>query len=302
MENVFFTHTGTSEEMKVSIAETSDACEKKVVISKSKRQSAFLLPNINTSEIDSKYKLRGSTMNLLDTTHQPPRSTKIDDLTNVRSKSHLYSFLDENKKYYVTMIDYLTNTEVGEKNLSEKRCFWCRSKFESISIGCPIKFVSDKIIKHYASEISREKYNICQKITKKSSSILKTIDNPESREKLLEHGYYETDGIFCSFNCCVAYIQDHDYHPMYKHSYYLLMKMYREMKRCVEKDGASLSECEHITPAPSWRVLKKYGGFMSIEEYRKSLDNYIYIDKKIQITKLPQTKMIGKIYEEQYIF
>jgi hypothetical protein len=74
---------------------------------------------------------------------------------------------------------------------------------------------------------------------------------------------FEVEGIFCSFNCIVAYINEHfDYR--YKDSSVLLLMFYRKlMKTC--------SKLTQILPSPSWKLLKEYGGHLSIDEYRKSL-------------------------------
>ena len=41
--------------------------------------------------------------------------------------------------------------------------------------------------------------------------------------------YYETDGIFCSFNCCQSYINDNKHIRLYDNSHMLLLKMYNDL-------------------------------------------------------------------------
>ena len=57
-----------------------------------------------------------------------------------------------------------------------------------------------------------------------------------------------------------------------------------------------------IQPAPSWKLLSVYGGFMSITDFRKSFGNYIYVDNKYRISSLPKTVPIGHVFEEHIIF
>ena len=51
----------------------------------------------------------------------------------------------------------------------------------------------------------------------------------------MSNNYYETDGCFCSFNCCLAFINDNVHNAMYSSSKHLLMKMYYDIFNKVEK-------------------------------------------------------------------
>ena len=85
---------------------------------------------------------------------------------------------------------------------------------------------------------------------------------------------FECEGVFCSFNCIVSYLNEHhDYR--YKDSSMLLLMMYRKIfaKSTISK---AFHKITSILPAPSWKLLKEYGGHMTIEEYRKSLQQVDY--------------------------
>lgn len=74
---------------------------------------------------------------------------------------------------------------------------------------------------------------------------------------------FEVEGVFCSFNCIASYLSEHtDYR--YKESTVLLAMLHRRIFGVSKK-------MTDILPAPSWKLLKDYGGFMSIEEFRKCL-------------------------------
>ena len=49
--------------------------------------------------------------------------------------------------------------------------------------------------------------------------------------QMKEKDYFETDGTFCSFNCCLAFINDNIKNPMYYHSRHLMNKMYETIFR-----------------------------------------------------------------------
>lgn len=90
-------------------------------------------------------------------------------------------------------------------------------------------------------------------------------------EKYID-GKFHVSGWFCSLNCAVAYnISLGDYNTSERHS--LLKLLYGRT-------------CDIITPAPSMRVLVKYGGKLTIEEYRTNL---ITNDKEYRLISPPMT-------------
>jgi hypothetical protein len=82
-----------------------------------------------------------------------------------------------------------------------------------------------------------------------------------------EQNAFDCDGIFCSFNCIVAYLQEHNQYR-YKDSTVLLLMMYRHIFQ-------KHRDITKITPSPSWKLLKEYGGHLTIEEYRNCLMNCV---------------------------
>lgn len=69
--------------------------------------------------------------------------------------------------------------------------------------------------------------------------------------------YFKVKGIFCSFECCAAYGLKHEKNMK---SLSLVKFLY---KRMTKSKGPS-----DIKPSPPKEILKKYGGPISIEEYR----------------------------------
>ncbi len=67
----------------------------------------------------------------------------------------------------------------------------------------------------------------------------------------------------CSFNCMFAYITEYDNYK-YKDSASLIQLLYHSY---FPGKNILLSD---FKPAPSWKLLKPYGGELTIDEYRKS--------------------------------
>jgi hypothetical protein len=212
----------------------------------------------------------------------PENTTKIDDLEIIK-KTNVISFLDESKKNrrcLVSMIDFNTKRELDTKR--KYKCFWHKDYIPEHyrPIGCPIRFIPSKAVKTYHSEISKETYTIVENIPYKKSTCDKRIT-------FEDRGYYETDGVFCSFNCCMAFIQDPEnrINPVYRYSEMLLLKMYTDIFD---------EEAPYIIPAGHWRILEEFGGTKTIEEYMKSFNKIKYEDHGILICT-----SIYRLYEDQ---
>ena len=260
----------------------------------------FILKDIDPEQIDNTYGINLSSNldfieeNLLTI---PKNTTKIDNLNSNETK--IFSYFDESKKEHRCMITMMDN--LG-KQLPEKTnicCFWCRNQFSSIPIGCPISFVPSQLIKDYYSEITKDRYVIRENITKRKreeiDSIIEKINNNDKNRKISIDikEYFITDGIFCSFNCCQSFIKDNKINPMYYNSLNLLFTLY---KFCF---GSNIE----IISAPHWRLLKGYGGQLSIEEFRDNFYKIQYHDLDNHLVhSIPQCRTIGNIYEQKIKF
>lgn len=283
-----------------------------------KRKSSkyiFILKNINTEEVEQKYGITLVSNISHSAEHQPDNTTKLTDLLDsnkINKPQEIVSFLNESKQIYqcnVSMIDFNTGKDI----LSLKyKCFWCRHIFNSYPIGCPINYVSSKSIKNYFSEVSKDMYTIKENITKNKSSfykldsenkyipfnftVIKDIQN--SVLSINKEEYYNCDGVFCSFNCCKAFIKDNKHNSIYDHSDILLNKLFIDIMKYTNPDLISNSIV--ITPAPSWRLLEEYGGHLNINEFRENFNKVSYEFRGIIKEKL--FKSIGHIYEEKINF
>ena len=170
----------------------------------------------------------------------------MSQLLNEKSK-RAYYFLDTHKtqnKYWCNMIDVLNNGPLPSS--TSKPCWWCRHSFNSRPIGCPTS------------------YYPC------SSDC---VDTARVKEKLEDAGlptdtldFFETDGMFCSFPCVKAYILDKGAKAKYKNSAGLLSLLFKLVH------GMYME----IPRAPSWMVLKAYGGHLTILEFRATFGKLAY--------------------------
>ena len=206
----------------------------------------------------------------------PATSTKIDDLLSIPSTY--------NNQCVITMVNSITRKEIESVN-----CFWCRHPFTNTPIGCPIRYVCSSAVQTHLSEITKEKYFIRQEITERESAHHPINDNT----KFIDRDYYETDGCFCSFECCLAYIDENIQNPLYSQSKHLLSKMI-----C---DTYGEDTVQNILKAPSWRLLADYGGIMDIHSFRSRCKTHRYDQIDRMVTDLPRLMPVGWVFQEHYV-
>lgn len=248
------------------------------------KKTQFSLKIADTAAVDTKYGICKQ-KNII-----PKNATRITDL-QVNMEPNVISFLDEAKrpkKCIPTMLSTLGDF-LPEK--TEIKCFWCRNDFNTAPIGCPLRYVPSNIEKTYISEITKDKYTIKENLGK-SSFPIDMQPNDKIEYKINTMDYYETDGIFCSFNCLLSYILENTKNPMYRNSRNLLYKLYFDIFGYHPKE---------LIPAPSWRLLQEYGGPLSITTFRKSFNKLEYIDNG-KIIYIPKFKTVERIYEEKSRF
>ena len=201
------------------------------------------------------------------------------DMESSAERMDTLAFLDESRKLHKCML-----SSIDFSSGQEYRCFWDHHPIPTgtTPIGCPLRFVPDITSRTYFSEITKDKFTV-------KESMLKGQQLPSEFEMKVEpNNYYETDGIFCSFNCCLAFIQKHKKEFMYKDSELLLHRIHNE-----------IFEHSKITPAPDWRILKEYGGSVDIISFRTNFSKIVYDFKGIY---KPYFKPIAFAFEERIKF
>lgn len=253
-----------------------------------KKKYTFTLYGININKINITYGITPPIVcEEIDEKNQIKNTTRLVELNN-KGTPDIISFLDESKRLHrcqISMIDFQSKMDI---NLLRYHCYWCRHPFDTQPIGCPIRYVSSQAEKKYHSQISQDVYTIKESITTNKRNIL--TENEQMCIKIGE--YYETDGVFCSFNCCQAWINDNKHNRLYDKSNNLLSKMYNTMMN---------TKNVVIIPAPHWRILEQYGGHVNIMSFR---DGFNKVDYKYHgITKkLPNFLSLGTLYEEHIRF
>lgn len=267
-----------------------------------KSKYTFTLKNVDVSRVCTVYGLTLSHAQTIDTpiTQQEPHAdmdtntTKLEDLEHRQPCLESLSFLDEGKHSHmchVSMIDFSTKNIVPQE--VDYHCFWCRHPFDTMPIGCPVRYVPPQAVKKRDSYANRIAYTIKEPITLKRIERCKEKIASSTDMSLQDTGYYETDGIFCSFNCCQTYINHHETDRLYDNSSMLLHRMRSAFFKhdTVEDDP--------IMPAPHWRLLKVYGGHLTIDKFRQSFNK---IDYDYHGTVRCSMAPIGVISEEKIKF
>jgi hypothetical protein len=243
----------------------------------------FFLKGFSTEEIDKKYGL--SIISNIDKDVVPSNKTNISDVID-KSEEKPVSFIDEkNDKCLITMLDVINREHFPSQ--TDILCFWCKHSFTTRPLGCPIKFINNRIEKAYVSQITKDKYFMKENVTlQKLADITgKKIYNTSSTEiKTIEKEHYITDGIFCSFNCIMAFVVDHSHDSLYNESKMLTYTMYKQL---VGKDVVK------IKSAPHWRLLKSFGGQFSIEKFRETFNIFEYEECSFHM------KTLSKIFKEK---
>ena len=249
----------------------------------------FQISGIDVDDVRKRYGIFSKNDHSVE--QEPKDTTKLTELNTEKGTPDVISFLDESKRAHtchVSMIDFQSRMDV---NILRYHCFWDKHPFDTCPIGCPVNYIPSQAVKTYHSHISKDDYTIKQDVTKELRKNLNNLDNEEIEVKLGE--YYETDGVFCSFNCCQSWISAHTHERMYDQSAMLLMKMYNSMV------GGDKTIC--ISPAPHWRALEPYGGHMNIMRFR---DGFNKVDYEYHGTTkpLPRFAPMATLYEEKIKF
>ena len=245
------------------------------------KKRCFFLKGFIPEEVDKKYGLY-IVSNIEKENIVLQNKTNIFDVLEKNEEMPI-SFLDEkNDKCLVTMLDWLNKECFPTK--TDKLCFWCKHSFISKPLGCPIKFINNRIEKSYVSHITKDKYYMKENITKTKLEKVMAMTLDSFDIKINETEHYLTDGIFCGFNCIIAFINENSHDSFYSESKLLTYSMYNEM---VGK------QVKKIKASPHWRLLKSFGGPLTIEEFRKAFNLYEYEECSFHM------KTLSKIFKEK---
>lgn len=255
-----------------------------------KRSGKFLFTlDIDVDTVSQKYSIDPHPEDIIQKDSEKSSTkvtTKLIDLNgDRRGTPETISFLDESKRTHICQVSMIDFTSRKDVLLLRYNCFWCRHPFETAPIGCPIHYVSNQAVKNYFSYISKDNYTIKENVTKQM------CDREDEQITIKEKDYYETDGVFCSFNCCQAFINDNKHNRMYDASAQLIVKMYNELHG---------TKSVIIVPARHWRMLESYGGHLNIIKFRDGFNKIEYENHGKY--RPPKFMPMGTLYEERYNF
>jgi len=273
-----------------------------------KKSTVFTLKNVDVDKVKRRFLSNIQGINYEDTQIMENKiipetkedvcmTTSVNKIIEIEEKRpRVISFYDSSKqqqKWVVAMSDYITTKNLPNK--SSVCCFWCKHTFETSPLGCPIQKFSKKVKTLFRNCMNNKDIQRFREVTSCEAQEMEEDDtysfknmNNEQKLTLIPTIKYLTDGIFCSFNCVLAFIRDNKHKSLYVDSEFLLMEMY--------KDCLGEIPDEMIIPAPSWRLLKTFGGHMDINKFRNSFKCAIFTDT-LNIF-LP----IAPIFSEELIF
>ena len=168
------------------------------------------------------------------------------------------------------------------------RCHWDHHTFDGMGIFCPLAYRPKQVAKIGLGEVKQRPgigvadsnlngYVIKENIPK--SKDISTLLNKNLLE--ITDAYYEVDGVFCSPECCLAYINDEKTKvggSKFMDSERLLHFM--------------LGVTSKISPANNFRLLNAYGGNLTIEQFRKN-------NKSIKYEYYGTTVLISHLFEKK---
>lgn len=140
-------------------------------------------------------------------------------------------------------------------------CFHCTEPFMTPPLGIPMDYISS----YYESTSFSEKDGSTVFYRKDICSKRDMEQAKKNKLTIVHRDYFRVDGNFCSFPCMIAYIQHHP-SSRYSNVGYLLKHMHVLLYK---------KPLEWIA-APDIRLLKKYGGHLTVAEFR-SADGRKYI-------------------------
>jgi hypothetical protein len=173
-----------------------------------------------------------------------------------------------------------------DHNISSIRCHWDHHTFEGIGIFCPLSYRPKQVAKIGQNKIKIRSVsglsdsNINNFMIKENVPMCKDISINKNLIEITD-AYYEVDGVFCSPECCLAYINDEKTKAN--------GSKYFESERLLH---FMLGLTSKISPANSFKLLKAYGGNLTIEQFRKN-------NRSIKYEYRGTTVLISHLFEKK---
>ncbi len=212
--------------------------------------SKFVL-NVDPVKVDREFKMmdKGQSFKTFN-----PMVTKLEDLGLNDEKISETIFSTIGELHYVTYYPDYVNSKSYPKTTAIP-CFYCSEPFQNEPIGIPLNFIPSYYKTHMVSR--HDQSIISLNIQINSRSEMKKCE--ERHDTIVYRDYFQTEGNFCSFPCMLAFLSQHP-EDTNQHMLPLLKKYYTSLYgHQVPYNGDK---------APDIRLLKKFGGHLTITEFR----------------------------------
>lgn len=235
---------------KESISQKAESPQIEEKRKRKKKEVPLIFPGINYSKILLKYdfiEYQEEESGLPETRINFDDDFTSDDLKKKKDTRH-FLFLDTYHKpikSWVGMFDKKNNDVLPR--YTDIRCWSCHSSFKTHPLGCPLEH---KTRKNTVASV----FNDC---------LQKFVENGIEQEIIEKFGFFETEGIVCSFPCMKNY----------------LLESYEKTKSSKYRSGLSLmnvmmkflyEKIIEIQRSKGYKVTKPYGGHLTPEELRAS--------------------------------
>lgn len=236
----------------------------------------FKLKNIKTSELESQY-LKSD----LNRKFQNSLINSINSMTNKLDRLQLSEFESRpDEKLLINDLSKINLFHTKTNFIQGTLCFNCCEKID-IKYGflsLPFKYYPS-IIKIKSKIPDSDQYHILtQSLTRKEREEREKKEKKRDKEKkddkendmILEiREYYDCDGFFCHrVGCLLRYYYDNRHLSLYRNSLQLIRQMLKQISTTPLKSFKSF---------PNKRVLSKFGGFLSIDEYYRTTTDDVNI-------------------------
>jgi len=214
-----------------------------------------------------------------------PMVTKLEDLGINNNDNIEPCFIISEKKIYMfnTCNEYIKKKALPLT--TDIPCFYCTEPFKTQPLGVPINYVPSYVLHKFKSA--------------KDDSVLysrEIISSEKKYEQLKNQGYeiekndyYEVEGNFCSFNCMISFTS--------------LRKSVLEIKPLISSMYYSMYKTTlNWEPAPDIRLLKKFGGHLTISMFRSEEGRSYKITSNKKIPEYKENEEKPKYIPCSYMF
>jgi hypothetical protein len=250
---------------------------------RSKCKYLFRLGPIDVLKISSAYGIGAISNISFQSSANPDCTTGLNELSLTTSQEpDKISFFDAAKRHrHCLVLSQFSNSSW---------CWWCKHSSDGPLYACPLSDNPATLKKTYKSTISKTVHVLKDAVASTSTTTTTTTVDDGNIEVETPTLSYVTTGTFCSFNCVVSYILDNSHDADFDKSLELLSSILLD-------GGVDTLP----PPAPSWKLLKRFGGHLDIESFRKNFNKITYASLGASRSKILYNP-VDNVFEERLKF